>query len=68
MMPTQHSFCSIPKSLQSLFFFLNSRDIRLPRQQNPGQLIFKVWDAASVLAERHQALHLELVSSVFQLL
>jgi hypothetical protein len=68
VMPTQHSFYSIPKSLQSFFFLLNSRDIRRPRQQNPGHLIFKLWDAASVHGERHQALHLELVSSVFRLL
>jgi hypothetical protein len=51
MMPSQHSFGSIPKSLQSFFFLLKRRGVRLSRQQNPRHFSFKVWDATSVLAE-----------------
>jgi hypothetical protein len=68
MMPTQHGFRGFPKSIQNLFFLLKRCGFKLPRQQNPGHLRLKVWDATSVLVERHQALHLELVNSVFQLL
>jgi hypothetical protein len=51
MMLSHHSFCSLPKSIQSLFFFLKSGSTKLPWQQNPGHFSFKARDATSVLAE-----------------
>jgi hypothetical protein len=67
MMLGHHSFYSIPESIQSLLFLLKRRGIRFPWQQNPGHVRFKVRDATSVLAKRHQALQLELVNGIFQL-
>jgi hypothetical protein len=68
MMLAHHSFRNIPKSLQNLFFLLKRCGVRFPWQQNPGHFRFTVWNATSVLLERYQTLHLELVSSFFQLL
>jgi hypothetical protein len=48
-------------------FLLKRSGIRFPWQQNTGHFRFKVRDATSILAERHQALQLELVNGVLQL-
>jgi hypothetical protein len=54
--------------LHAFIFFLLGCGVALPWQQYPGHLIFQVRDAAPVLLEGQQALLLELVHDVLELL
>jgi hypothetical protein len=64
----QNEICRIPECLQAFLSLLLGGGVALPRHQYPGHVVLQVGDATPVLLERQQALLLELVYSVLELL
>jgi hypothetical protein len=68
VVPAQDVVRSISERLHALLSFLLGCGVALPWQQYPRHLIFQVRDAAPILLEGQQALLLELVHDVLELL